>query len=529
SAMFVFFQSFSIIMALMFGSIAGVMSYIVLGRTIEEQRTNLGLFKALGMKSSEVIESLVVYGILLGIIGGVVGAILGALLGGMATSIMLQAFVRLPINQSTQIDFITVFLYILISVVLCMGSSILATRKITKLTPQAAIRPDISQKVEKNAAIEHFLPIKLSPLRKFSLRTIFRRKRKTTITFFAIFLAVSVIFFSFAFMSLYNGSLNSRFSTYEQWDIQVTFNKEISSANISEDLGLKTFPNTIVEPVILTSIRFSKDITNPIPVIGIKDQSEMRKFDTPNYPQDNAIFVTKDLLYKDNLAINSYINVLLPSNINKSIKVSEALSEGISDTIYTNLDTAREFAGMKLSDGVNSAYIKTTNINDVKGLIQNNLNVDKITLKSDVKDVYYTTYEIYLETFAMIMFAGIIIGIAIIVTIVSISISERKIDFINFRSLGVTNHEIFNIIAVELFMIGLFGIIFGLFGGIALMSIMLEIMVRIGFPIQMSYNILDFLGTIIVAILTIVFSTYLSLRSLFRENIARATLERMLG
>ena len=127
------------------------------------------------------------------------------------------------------------------------------------------------------------------------------------------------------------------------------------------------------------------------------------------------------------------------------------------------------------------------------------------------------------------MSAGLIVGVAIAVTVVSISISERKHDFVNFRALGVSNQEIFRTVLLELVITSILGIFIGFFTGTAMGNFIFAWAAEFGVVLIMEINPMSTGLSILNILLAITLAVYLSLRALFRTSISEETVSRIIG
>ena len=127
------------------------------------------------------------------------------------------------------------------------------------------------------------------------------------------------------------------------------------------------------------------------------------------------------------------------------------------------------------------------------------------------------------------MSAGLIVGVAIAVSVVSISISERKYDFVNFRALGVSNREIFGTVLLELVIASIGGILIGFITGSLLVNFIFGWAAEFGVVFVMEITPFSIVLSVLNVFLGIIFATYLSLRSLFRTSISEETVSRIIG
>ena len=534
------FTPLSIGLSAIFIVLSAFILYIILSRIIEEEKTLLGLFKAMGMNIKELIVNVLSFGIVLSIIGGIIGTIGGYLIGIGFGSLITLYFKKLP-SVGLPLDPIPAMYYLIATLLVATLSSLLASRKAFRLSPQAAIRTNTNLEPGKKPLLEQFMQrfFKLPPLSKFSVRSVFRRKRKSLITTFGILIAIAVIFSGITFELSYNNSLNQRFSYYETWNLQVLFTHNIPATNLSTDLNTSYLNTNSIcsnststncyEGTYIATGKFAIDLASTYQIIGFEPNTTMHHFDAGITLMNDSLYISADLANKYHFNVNTNVEMIVPNNKTLVVHIGAILYEGAGNTIYTTINTARDIDGLFNSAIINGIFIKTTNTTAITQSLTNNPLVDKIINKADIARALHSYDEFYAEFIGMLVGSGVIIGLAVVIAVISITIAERRNDFINFRALGVSNREIFETIALEIFIAGIIGIILGILLGMEASIILADWMANVGFPIKPTWDISAFIGTIVLTLIGLLITAYLSLRSLFKTNIGKFTHEQMFG
>ena len=158
-----------------------------------------------------------------------------------------------------------------------------------------------------------------------------------------------------------------------------------------------------------------------------------------------------------------------------------------------------------------------------------NPNVHEIIIKNEIAKSVREGMIIGYAFMLAAMSAGLIVGLAITVSVVSISISERKYDFVNFRALGVSNREIFWIVLFELVITSIIGVFVGFFTGSSLVSFIFEWAAEFGVIFVVEITLFSIGLSILNVVLGIILATYISLRSFFHTSIYEDTVRRIIG
>ena len=527
------FSVMPVMLSFLFAGITAVMIFIILKRVVEEEITTLGIFKALGFTNREVVTSALFYAWLIGLIGVGVGIVLGLITGFSMGDfyIDLAGIKRLP-NTPQISSFLLVFpvlgFFCLIFLFTTAGS-LLACRRIIKMNPIEAMRPQATLKPARSSYLESFLLklMKLSPLRKFSIRSVFQDKRKALFIIFGIILATTISFFGSTTGTSFTAGIDKQFQFYQVWDVQIAFNNYQNASQI--ETMLEDLPWQHYEPYLLVPIRLKQDLSQIYTITGLDPMTQSRNFDTGGVPEYKNVVITKDLATKFNVKKGGFLKIIDVYGDVQPLEVENILYEFTGGRLYTSIETARWLAGISDTDYANGVYVHTTNSGQIEEALSENPNVQEIVIKSELEKSVKEQMTIGYSFLIGGMSAGLIVGVAIAVSVVSISISERKYDFVNFRALGVSNREIFETVLLELIIASISGIFIGFFTGTFLANFIFEWAAEYGVVFVLQITPFSVILSILNVLFGIILATYLSLRSLFRTSISEETVSRIIG
>lgn len=527
------FSGMTLILSFVFALIAGIMLFIVLKRIVEEEITTFGIFKALGFTNREIITSAIIYSWLIGLIGGSIGILIGLILSlGLGDFyIELAGIKKLPnvTHISSILLLIPTFGFICLIFFSTSTGSLLASRRIIRMAPIEAMRPQAAFKPTRPVFLEKILlKVKsLSPLTKFSIRSVFQDKRKVLFIIFGIILAMSISCFGSIAGTSFTSGIDKQFKFYQAWDVQITLNNYQNSTQI--EMMLEDLPWFHYEPFILIPIRLKQDMTQNYVITGLELTTRSRNFDTGGVPRYQNVVITKDLVIKFGLTIGENLSIIDVKGNYRQLKVENILNEFTGAGLYTSIETARWLAGISETDYANGIYIHTTNSAQIDEKLSKNPNVQEVLIKSELANSVREGMTVGYAFMLAAMSAGLIVGLSIAVSVVSISISERKYDFVNFRALGVSNREIFETVLLELVVISIGGIFIGFFTGSALTSFIFQWAAEFGVVFIMGITPINIGLSVVNVFLGIILAAYLSLRSLFGTKISEETVSRIIG
>lgn len=511
-----------------------IITFIVINRFVEEEYPVLGLYKAIGMKNREMITPVLIFSLIIGLIGSVIGVISGLASSGSVLSAISETVVTVP-GAGLKFNDLAIFIYFLVPILVTLVATLLASKKILSIDPQLVIRPTSEMSIPKQSILTNIYikirKLKVSPFRLYSFRYLSQKKSRVFGVFIGILIATSIIAFSFNFLIAYNNSYSSKF-TYDNWDSDITLNSFINQSEVPTTLGLNNFQGNVTYGTqVITSTRFSTDLTNAYPVTGINPNTQFQYFENNKTVSNGQLLVTIDLALHYNLHTGSNVKVISANNTDLTLTIGGILHEGQSRGIFTTEQTARQIAGISNTSLINGIFLNSDQPTTLSNYLQNSKNshIENIVNLTEIKDQQAQSNQILDFVLYFLVFMGILFGIIITLIIITVTISERKNDFINFRSLGIRNREFFSIIFFELAYSSVLGLVLGLIAGNEIMAITGEYFSSIGFAIGYSPDILAISLTILSVIVTGAIATYISLRSVLKANIAESTLARMLG
>ncbi|MFX0206285.1 MAG: ABC transporter permease [Candidatus Hodarchaeota archaeon] len=527
------FSGMALILSFVFAIISGIMLFIVLKRILEEEITTLGIFKALGFSNRELTLSAIIYSWLICVIGGSIGTLLGLISGFSLGDFYIdlagiKQLPNVPQISSILLLFPTIGFICLIFFFTTAGS-LLACRRIIRMAPIEAMRPQAVFKPAHPVYLERILlKVKsLSPLTKFSIRSIFQEKRKALFIIFGIILAMSISFFGSTTGTSFTSGIDKQFEFYQAWDVQITLNNYQNSSQIESMLENLTWEH--YEPFLLVPIRLKQDMTQSYVITGLNTATQSRNFDTGGVPRYQNVVITKDLVLNFGIRRGDNLSVIDVQGNERELKVENILNEFTGRGVYTSIDTARWLAGIAETDNANGIYIHTTNSEQIEEKLSENPNVQEIIIKSELANSVREGMVVGYGFMLGAMSAGLIVGVAIAVSVVSISISERKYDFVNFRALGVSNLEIFETVLLELVITSISGILIGFITGNALANFIFNWAAEYGVVFVLEITPFSIGLSVLNVLLGIILAAYLSLRTLFRTSISEETVSRIIG
>ncbi len=214
---------------IIFFLVAALVSLTTMARMVEERRTQIGTFKALGYSKKSIVAKYVLYAFLATLIGGVVGAVLGELL---IPGLVLRTYKIMYVNLTKTASFVNIP-YAVISVaiaVLCTtGAAVFACRRSLKESPAALMRPE-APKTGKKIFLEKFKGfwIRLNFSQKAALRNLMRYKKRLYMTLFGVAGCMALLLVGFGIRDSVSSMTKNQFNKIWNYQGTVTVDESLT-------------------------------------------------------------------------------------------------------------------------------------------------------------------------------------------------------------------------------------------------------------------------------------------------------------
>ena len=207
-------------------------------KLIGNQTTLIGVIKAIGGSSTDLIVHYVSFSLILTSLGVLTGIPLGYVIMAVSTKVFVSALGLAPIAAIFDVySFVP-------SIVLALGISFLAgvvsTRRLTSISPVEAItNQTVKQSFTKRYLSEGFFD-RLFRGSKYSMkipiRNVFRRKKRTFLTAITIALAAIIIMASLGFLDSFFHQIDTFYDENIHYNMEVSFDAPIQFSEVREQL-----------------------------------------------------------------------------------------------------------------------------------------------------------------------------------------------------------------------------------------------------------------------------------------------------
>jgi putative ABC transport system permease protein len=499
--------------------------YILQTRLVREQMSHMAVMMALGISRRDVLLHYLKHPLLIAIVAGVLGNSIG-----YAASVVLTqeytAILNLPYSiVKPHFEVIAAGFFASFTPAL---SGYLAARNASKLEIAHVMRGIIETK--KESTFEHyieriFVPGKTSTLLRFSIRNLFRNRKRTTYSIFSVVASLMLIMISMIFLDAFDYTMNLVFEKELNYDLDVRIVGYQSNDFLQEIRQIKGVKEAypLLDQYLLIK---SGGETKAINLIGMKNQNLYRVYDGRGRVQlmpPEGVILPKSIAKNLSIVKGEKINVLTERG-EKSILVYDVVEIPLFPQAFADLGELQRMLGI---NGFNQVIVSVekSEIERVKAKLEADDRVLRVdSIEGYREDVMELMGFFYAFIFFSLLF-GASLGFASIFNTTTINLLERSREIATLRMIGYTAREISITLIIENLIIGLIGIPVGL-----PLAYGLAVLYFLSFESELYYlPVIIYPRTYIITIILVLFVLMVSLipgiRYIKRMEIDRITKE----
>lgn len=497
--------------------VAALVCMTTMTRMIDEQRTQIGVLKALGFSNRSIMGKYLFYSSSAASIGSILGFFCGSYI---FPTVIWNAYSMLyNFSDSTNhIYNMWLCLACVIAAVACAaGSTLVSCSSDFKIAPAQLIRPK-SPKAGKRILLERipFIWNKLGFLYKVSFRNVFRYKKRFFMMIIGISGCTALLVTGFGIHDSIANIGDFQYKEITYYDYAITFKDEQSNQKINEfeeftdgELGKIKFVNEEAVDVIgqkdERSIKLvAADKENLSDFVSLHRNGKNIK-----YPGDGEIILCEKVCNLLNLKVGDKITLRREDGAEKALKLTGIFENFISSYAYINESTYTDVFDKPLE--YNAAYANSKNKDDkafeVAAEISKNENVAAVTVTEEMQDTISSMLNRLNAVIILIILSAGALAFIVLYNLTNINITERIREIATIKVLGFYPRETSSYVFRENFFLTGIGAFVGLFLGkllhaFVISSITVEMVSFDNRILPMSYLYsfaLTFLFTIIVS------------------------------
>lgn len=451
--------------------VAAMVTFTTMTRFVDEERTNAGIFKALGYRNQDIIAKFVLYGFLAGTVGTILGTLLGHyLLAGVISDVITAGMV---VGKSQEYFY---WSYSLLALALSWVSSVLPAYLVARreLHDEAAqlLLPKPPVKGSK-ILLERlsFIWSRLSFTHKVTARNIFRYKQRMLMTIFGVAGSVALLFAGLGIQSSVGGVVDRQFEQIQQYQMIVA---EKSSASEQEKADLESALQA--ESIHAYQKIYSKSIEKDFKgKAGLQTITMMVTSGEDFKPfialEENGqeVQITDGAVVSQKLAQLANVKVGDELELDgKEIKVSAISENYVGHFVYLKRDTYEQVYGTSPQDNTYLVKLKDptpSNIEREAAIFMEKAAVSGVVQNATAIHLFESVASSLNKTMAILVLVSVLLAIVILYNLTNINVAERIRELSTIKVLGFHNKEVTLYIYRETMVLSLVGIALGLVAG----------------------------------------------------------------
>ena len=489
------------IFPIFFFIISSLVCLTTVTRLVEEDRTLLGTYKALGYTSNAIMTKYVIYALSACVFGSALGIGTGVYLFPYVINATYSIMYSLP-----KLTYSFPYFYAAIG----FGIALLSTGVVTwfaairdlRLKPSVLMRPKVPKR-GKRILLEHigFFWRRLSFTAKVTARNLFRNKSRFSMTLVGVAGCTALLLASLGFYNSISAIKAKQFdgdNAITRYDLQVVFdNPQTTPVHTAEYNSVsgdgRLAGMTLISMKSMTGFSAVSDVRldvyvfvpeEPIKMpmfISLRDRTTKEEIDldgsgaviTEKLAKDTGVDVGGQICFED-AAGNVY-----------TVRVS-AISENYTfHYIYLTPDVYRSTVGSdpvynyaigNIADSIKTS--KQTDLEHLKGVLAGDLmKIEGVTTVAYLSETTRSVGEITnaLSLVILLFFVtALILAFVVLYNLANINIIERTRELATLKVLGFTENEVNRYILRENMIVSIFGIGFGIGLGILLHRLLIR-------------------------------------------------------
>mgnify|MGYP003087350408 CR=1 FL=1 len=461
-------------------AVAAMVTFTTMTRFVDEERTNAGIFKALGYRSKDIIAKFVIYGLVAGSIGTFLGIFIGHYI--LAPTISHIITERMIVGESQQHFYWT---YSCLALGLSLIASVLPAYLVSRreLHEEAAqlLLPKPPAKGSK-IILERitFIWSHLSFTQKVTARNIFRYKQRMLMTIFGVAGSVALLFAGLGIQSSVVGVADRQFKDLQEYQLVLAVRNHASDSDQAQ-LETKLQTDAVDKYRLIYSKQVDEKYAGNAGVqtvtIMVTDQDDLDPFvhlekNGEKLSLSNGVVLTEKLAQLAGVTLGDTIKI-----DGKEFTVATITEHYVGHYIYMNQKTYEAIYGQVPKMNTYLVKLKDRsqdNTETLAGQFMEQPAVASVVQNASTIRLFETFASSLNQTMAILVIVSVLLAMVILYNLTNINVAERIRELSTIKVLGFHNKEVTLYIYRETIILSLVGIVLGLVSGFYLHQFLIQ-------------------------------------------------------
>lgn len=453
--------------------VAAMVTFTTMTRFVDEERTNAGIFKALGYRTKDIILKFVLYGFFAGTIGTLLGSLLGHyFLSGIISNIITQGMV---IGESREYFYRDITLIALgLSFVASVLPAYWVARKELKEEANLLLLPKPPVSGSKIFLERlHFIWKRLNFTHKVTARNLFRYKLRMLMTIFGVAGSVALLFAGLGIQSSVGSVSKRQFQEILSYELIVA-KKTNASYQESKELtnrlaksDIKDY-RAIYSKVIEASLKNGHD--KQTVTMLVTDRADFSPFvSLRSFKQGESLSLKKGVIISSKLAQLAGVTVGDRLTLDgHSFKVAGITENYVGHFVYMDQASYQKIYGERTSENSYLVQLQNSSTRQVQAVSRDMMAlaaVKAVSQNASMISLFNSVAKSLDTTMMILVVVSVLLAIVILYNLTNINVAERIRELSTIKVLGFHNKEVTLYIYRETILLSIIGILMGLVGG----------------------------------------------------------------
>ena len=481
-----------------------------MNRLTQNEKTQIGILKALGFKNKRIIWHYTSYALFVGIIGSILGIGVGFIIAYviMSKTGTMGIYFEMPYWTIYMPWFVYLGIILIILFLTLIGY--LSVKNILRGSASDSLKP-VEPKKMKSLAIEKTkLFHKLSFQTRWNLRDTFIHITRTLMTIFGIFGCTLLLFATFSMLSTMNSFIDSYYNVSLNYESKIALSNSIDNTKALALANEYNGDYSTTKAIKINGETYTLDIFNNKNDKYILLNNDFKKM---NNIDNSGCYVCQRILSLYGYKVGDILEFSLYGKKDiyrvKIVGDVYSLSEGIfmSSEAIKNLDI--------------SYSIDTIYTDSLKKDIINNDDIISIYSKDDIIKTFDTFTTMLIEMIVLLVLFSSLLAFVVLYNLGTMSYLERYRELATLKVLGFKNKKIRSILVSETIWLTIIGIILGIPTGYLVLNLLIKLLAS-DYEMKVYCAPYVFIISILITFIVSVFVSYLVSRKTKRINMVEA-------
>lgn len=475
-------QSVASVFPAFFFLVAALVCLTTMTRMIDDQRTQIGIMKALGYSSSSIMLKYMVYSGSATLFGSIFGIAVGAFAFPAIVWFgydIIYSFSSLVFTM----DWALAFGMVCVNLLGMLLVTWFCCAKELRCAPSDLIRPKAPE-AGKRILLERigFIWNRLSFMQKVSARNVFRYKKRIFMMLLGIGGCTALVLTALGLNDTIQGVVDKQYSDIILYDYEVSLAYDMTDDE--QKIFLDDCGDNVVESMFLyrTSADVSANGSTKSVTLTASDGQGIGDFinlvndgETVAYPKAGEAIINCNLARMMDIGIGDEIKLTTADMDTLTVKVSGIFDNYVENLVFVNLDTCTQQWGG--APELKAALLKAPEGADVSACGEKISSVDGVrTMQMSIssRDRISNMMSSLLFVVAMIILCAGLLAFIVLYNLTNINISERIREIATIKVLGFYPQEAASYVFRENLVLTGMGALFGLLLGVVFHAFVMD-------------------------------------------------------